>query len=429
MEENNWNVSSENKKSGKKRFLRQLIVFIISILIIAIVVFVLFIKYNNKEKQEVPNKQVTQESSVTEVNETVKDKEEVVKEKASLNKKVYSIENKDFYFEDDEQDDYSGIKLYEYDNTEDRYAELYYRLYSYTTDPSYSYKIEAKSEDGESLLLNDMDNSVSERDVIGGVTSYVKIDKEKLGTKINITVKEMCEHSENSRTVERETETTLDLNQDLEEQEKVDIKSSTAVFELEGFKFETYKDDKVNKSTYTMYSPKCKTVAYFIDLSTQYGNRFVSEEQIQFSVLNNINNLSLEEAFEIEKQIDEKIGHYGLADKYKIYTSNGSGEVTSEFEVTFDEMKELISGEEINIDGKRISARDITDGSENTKYGESSKVTLAKEITAIKYNYRHETNITRYMFMLDGYIYYISVPNGERYEENVELFLNSLTKK
>ncbi len=56
-------------------------------------------------------------------------------------------------------------------------------------------------------------------------------------------------------------------------------------------------------------------------------------------------------------------------------------------------------------------------------------MTLAKEITAIKYNYRHETNITRYMFMLDGYIYYISVPNGERYEENVELFLNSLTKK
>lgn len=427
MEENNWNVSSENKKSGKKRFLRQLIVFIISILVVVIVGFVLLTKNNNTTNQEATDKPNTLENNISETNET--ETENVVKEKVSLDKKVYSIENKDFYFDDDEQDEYSGIKLYEYDNTEDKHAKIYYCLYSYTTDPSYSYKIEAKTEDGESLLLNDRDNSVSEREVIGGVTSAIRIDKEKIGTKINITVKEMCEHSANSRTLEKQAKITLDLSKDLKEQEKVDIKSSTASFELEGFTFETYKDDKVSKSTYTMYSPNCKTVAYSIELATQYGNRFVSEEQIQFSALNNVNNLSLDEAFEIEKQIEENIGNYGLADKYKIYTSNGSGDITSEFEVTFEELRNLIDGKESNINGKRVSLQDITDGSEKLKYGESSKVTLGKGITAIKYNYKQETNITRYMFMKGDYIYYLSVPSDDRYKDNVELFLDSLKQK
>ena len=38
-EENDWKVSNQNKKNGKKRFLRQLIVFLIAIIVIGIVVF------------------------------------------------------------------------------------------------------------------------------------------------------------------------------------------------------------------------------------------------------------------------------------------------------------------------------------------------------------------------------------------------------
>lgn len=423
-EENNWKVSKQNKKSGKKRFLRQFIVFIISILIIAVVIFGGLYIYNSKSETVKENESI-EENKVEETN-TV---EETIVEKASLDNKVYSIKDKDFYFDGEEEEEFSGIRLYEYDNTNAEYAEIYYCLYSYSTDPSYSYVLEAKSEEGESLLLNERANSVSERDVMGGITSSVKIDKEKVGSKIDITIKEMYEHSARSRTIERQAKVTIDLNKDLEEQEKIDFESSTANYELEDMKFETYKDDSVSKDTYTMYSPNCKTVSYSIGISTQYGNRVVEEEHIEFSVLNNINNLSLDDAFDIESQITEKIGQYGLADKYKIFVSNGSGEITNEFEITFDDMKKLINGEEINVDRKKITSKDITNEEDNLKIIESSTVTIANGIRAIKYSYKSEPDRTNYMFILNGNIYYIHVPNAKRYETNVNLFLNSLTQK
>lgn len=422
-EENDWKVSNQNKKNGKKRFLRQLIVFLIAIIVIGIVILVALFVYKNKSGKVVEN------STISENKSTPTNTVEEVVQKVSLDEKVYSIEDKDFYFEDEEEDEENGIKLYEYDNTNSNYAEIYYNLMSYTTDPSYSYIIEAKNEEGKSLLLNERENSISEREMIGGITSYIKIDKENLGSKIYITVKEMYEHSAKSRTIERQATTTIDLSKDLEEQKKVDFTSSTAAYELEDIKFETYKDEKIDKNTYMAYSSNCKGTSYSIGVSAQYGNRIVSEEHIEFYAINNINNLSLNEAFDTEIKILENIGDYGLLDKYKIYVSNGSGEITNEFEITFEEMKELLEGKEVNINGKRISAQDISNDEDNIKLGESSNVTIANGIKAIKYNYKNETDRTKYMFILNGYIYYINVPNAPRYETNVNLFLNSLTQK
>ena len=422
-EENDWKVSNQNKKNGKKRFLRQLIVFLIAIIVIGIVILVALFVYKNKSGKVVEN------STISENKSTPTNTVEEVVQKVSLDEKVYSIEDKDFYFEDEEEDEENGIKLYEYDNTNSNYAEIYYNLMSYTTDPSYSYIIEAKNEEGKSLLLNERENSISEREMIGGITSYIKIDKENLGSKIYITVKEMYEHSAKSRTIERQATTTIDLSKDLEEQKKVDFTSSTAAYELEDIKFETYKDEKIDKNTYMPYSSNCKGTSYSIGVSAQYGNRIISEEHIEFYAINNINNLSLNEAFDTEIKILENIGDYGLLDKYKIYVSNGSGEITNEFEITFEEMKELLEGKEVNINGKRISAQDISNDEDNIKLGESSNVTIANGIKAIKYNYKNETDRTKYMFILNGYIYYINVPNAPRYETNVNLFLNSLTQK
>ena len=422
-EENDWKVSNQNKKNGKKRFLRQLIVFLIAIIVIGIVVLVALFVYKNKAGKVVEN------STISENKSTPTNTVEEVVQKVSLDEKVYSIEDKDFYFDDEEEEEENGIKLYEYDNTNSNYAEIYYKLMSYTTDPSYSYIIEAKNEEGKSLLLNERENSISEREMIGGITSYIKIDKENLGSKIYITVKEMYEHSAKSRTIERQATTTIDLSKDLEEQKKVNFTSSTAAYELEDIKFETYKDEKIDKNTYMPYSSNCKGTSYSIGVSAQYGNRIVSEEHIEFYAINNINNLSLNEAFDTEIKILENIGDYGLLDKYKIYVSNGSGEITNEFEITFEEMKELLEGKEVNINGKRISAQDISNDEDNIKLGESSNVTIANGIKAIKYNYKNETDRTKYMFILNGYIYYINVPNAPRYETNVNLFLNSLTQK
>lgn len=422
-EENDWKVSNQNKKNGKKRFLRQLIVFLIAIIVIGIVVLVALFVYKNKAGKVVEN------STISENKSTPTNTVEEVVQKVSLDEKVYSIEDKDFYFDDEEEEEENGIKLYEYDNTNSNYAEIYYKLMSYTTDPSYSYIIEAKNEEGKSLLLNERENSISEREMIGGITSYIKIDKENLGSKIYITVKEMYEHSAKSRTIERQATTTIDLSKDLEEQKKVNFTSSTAAYELEDIKFETYKDEKIDKNTYMPYSSNCKGTSYSIGVSAQYGNRIVSEEHIEFYAINNINNLSLNEAFDTEIKILENIGNYGLSDKYKIYVSNGSGEITNEFEITFEQMKELLEGKEVNINGKRISAQDISNDEDNIKLGESSNVTIANGIKAIKYNYKNEIDRTNYMFILNGYIYYINVPNAPRYETNVNLFLDSLTKK
>lgn len=379
--------------------------------------------YNNKPAEIVENNNIVENKS-----ETTNTVEESI-EKVSLEEKVYSIENRDFYFEDEEENEDNGVKIYEYDNTNSKSAEIYYKLSSYYTDPAYSYIIEAKNEEGNSLLLNERENSISEREIIGGTISSIKIDKEKIGSKIDITVKEMYEHSARSRTIEREAKVTIDLNKDLELQEEVDFFSSTASYELEDIKFEVYKDEEISKNTYFTASENCKGTSYSIGLSTQYGNRIVSEENIEFYCINNINNLSLQEAFDIETQISEKVGQYGLSDKYKIYVSNGSGEVTNEFEITFEEMNELIAGKEINIDGKRISLQDISNEEDNLKLGENSRVTIGNGITAIKYNYKNDSSRTNYMFILNGYIYYIKVPNNSKYETNVKLFLDSLTQK
>lgn len=422
-EENDWKVSNQNKKTGKKRFLRQIIVFFISIFIIAIAVLIGLVIYNNKPGEVIESNDIIENKS-----ENTNTVEENL-EKVSLDEKIYSIEDKDFYFEDEEENEDNGIKLYEYDNTNSKYAEIYYHLNTYLTDPSYSYIIEVKNEEGKSLLLNERENSVSEREVVGGVTSSIKIDKENLGAKIDITVKEMCEHSARSRTLERKANVTLDLNKDLEEQEKVDFSNNTATYELEDIKFEVYKDENVGKDSYIMVSPNCRRINYSISLSTQYGNRIVSEEHISFYAINNINNLSLDDAFDIEKQILEKVGNYGLSDQYNLIVSNGNSEVTSEFEITFEDMKKLIEGNEINVNGKRITAQDVLGESESLKIGDSSKVTIANGIKAIKYNYKTETDRTNYMFILNEYIYYIQVPNNEKYEENVNLFLDSLSQK
>lgn len=422
-EENDWKVSNQNKKSGKKRFLRQIIVFLVFIFIIVIAVLIGGFIYNNKPAEVIENNNVLENKS-----EDTNTVEENI-EKVSLDEKIYSIEDKDFYFENEEENEDNGIKLYEYDNTNSKYAEIYYHLNTYLTDPSYSYIIEAKNEEGKSLLLNERENSISEREVIGGVTSSIKIDKENLGAKIDITVKEMCEHSARSRTLERKANITLDLNKDLKKQEKIDFTNNTAAYELEDIKFEIYKDEKVEKDSYIMVSPNCKKVNYSISLSTQYGNRIVSEEHISFYAINNINNLSLDDAFNTEKEILEKVGNYGLSDQYNIIVSNGNSEVKNEFEITFEDMKELIAGKEIDVDGKRVTAQDILGQDESLKIGNNLKVTIANGIKAIKYNYKTDSDRTNYMFVLNGYIYYIDVPNNPKYETNVDLFLNSLSQK
>lgn len=430
-EENNWQVSDQNKKGGK-RFLRQLIVFVISLLIVVIVGATIYLLYTNRpEKPENNTPNVIDESDDEEEDIDLEDNDETTSKSSGISKveeKRYSIVDKDFYFDGEDEDENYGIKLYEYDNTNKDYAEIYLRLDSYYTEPSYSYVVEAKS-NGQNLLLNDRGNSVSEREIMGGIVSSIKLDKSNIGDEIEIKIKEMNEHSSRSRTVERKGSTTLVLKRDLEKLDVVKLEKNTSSYTLENMKFETYKDDDVNKETFSTASANCLRSIYSIGISTQYGNRMVTEENIQFYSVDNVNNLNLDDAFDIETKIEEKVGHYGILDMYKVFVSNGSGEITAEYEITFEDMKNLIDGKEANAKGKKITAQDILSNNESMTVANSSKITLPNKIRAYEYTYRQDPSRTHYMFILNNHIYYIDVPNGERYKDNVDLFLNSLTEK
>lgn len=427
-EENNWNTPNQDKKGGSN-FTKKLIIFLIFIIILGIVAYVVMYVYTKKENTVTENKSDEIIENAIDEENTVN--EEVEKVSANLEDIVYAIvdEKEHFYFDDEEEGEDAGIKLYEYSNSEENYAEIYYQICSYNTDSKYIYIIKIEDETGESVLVNDRSNPISEETVTPGEIESIKIDK-NTGSTLNITVKEMYEHSAKSRTLEREAKTTLELNKDLEEQEKIDLASSTAKYELEDMEFKTYKEDKASKTTTTAYSTNCKITSYEIDLSVQYGNKIISDGNIEFEALTNINELSLDDAFAIESEIEENLGKYGLADKYKIMVSNGSGDVTTEYEITFDQMKELLDGEEASVNGKKIKLEDVSISEDDTRtVSKSSKVKLANEINAIKYTYKNDSSRTYYMFIVDENIYYISVPNGDRYKESVDIFLDSLAQK
>lgn len=80
-------------------------------------------------------------------------------------KQKYSIKDKDFNLYKNEDDtryeDYRGIKLLEYDNSNNDYAEIYYISYDYTIDPSFYYTLEItdeSNEDEESYMFIYKDN-------------------------------------------------------------------------------------------------------------------------------------------------------------------------------------------------------------------------------------------------------------------------------
>lgn len=442
-EENNWNVSNQNKKSGN-RFTKQLIIFLIFIIILGIIAYAVMYVYTGKTNTVSENENSKALENNIDDENAVNNEEIAEKVSANLDDEVYSItsENKHFYFDDEEESKNSteddendedtedvGIELYEYDNSKDDYAELYYQIFSYNTDSKYSYVVKVEDETGESVLVNDRANAISEDTITPGGIESIKINKDT-GSTLNITIREMYEHSAKSRTVEREAKVTLNLNEDLEKQEKIDVSSSKSSYELGDMKFETYKEDKASKTTSTTYSTNCKIVTYEIDLSVQYGNEIISDGIIEFKSLTNINELSLDDAFSIESEIEEKIGDYGLSDKYEIEVSNGSGDVTTKYEITFEQMQDLLDGKEANTSKKKIKLEDIAVSEDDTKtVSESTKVKIGNGINAIKYTYKGDSNATYYMFIVNENIYYISVPNGDRYEDNVNIFLDSLAEK
>jgi len=141
----------------------------------------------------------TAESTISEkVNNTMENKIEIKNVENNLNNNtvvnnkndnVFSIKNKKthLYKEDSNYDlDYSGFKVLEYDNTNSSYAQIYYILYDYVTDPAYSYILEIIDSNGNSLL----ENGKKEENIMGGIVTPIKIKKVDFNNKLRIKVYE-----------------------------------------------------------------------------------------------------------------------------------------------------------------------------------------------------------------------------------------------
>lgn len=106
-------------------------ILLIIIFIIIVLGIIIYIRINNKTTNEITSQQSINKST-----------SENIPNNKKIKNKNYSIKNKDFYLYKDINDikeEYRGIKLLEYDNTNNNYAEIYYVSYDYTTDPSFYY--------------------------------------------------------------------------------------------------------------------------------------------------------------------------------------------------------------------------------------------------------------------------------------------------
>lgn len=360
----------------------------------------------------IPNEITDLDSTINSVNEE--------------NKKVYSIKDKKIYLYEDTNDiyeDYRGIKLLEYDNSNNNYAEIYYILYDYTTDPSFCYTLEITDELNNSLLVENK----KEQQIVGGIVSTVRIRKLSLDNKINFSVFEKDAETNN---IVNSSQTQINLNKDLEEKIKINQSSNLNDGKLGEVNFKYIDSENVYFGTTShYYSEKLVGEDCSLPIKVQYGNYLVSEEHIEFSCYKNVNNLSLEKAFESLVLINENFGQYGLSDVYGMDITDEKGELIDTVIITFEEMIKLCNGLTIEKDGKKYT-KESFEGFAEMPMVKDKEVEIGTGINAIKYYFRldgdNERDNYQYMFIYNDNIYNIRVPINKRIDNEIQQFLDSV---
>lgn len=334
-------------------------------------------------------------------------------------KEVFSIKDKDFYLYESNvygvNEEYRGVKLLEYDNSNNDYAEIYYILYDYTTEPSFYYSVQITDESNNNLLLSE----ATEDEIICGVVSSVKIKKVSLSSKINLSVFE-----KNENKIVNKAQVKIDLNNDLEDTKKIDLSSNMVEAKLGDIKFKYINyEDVYYGTTEHAYSENLVVQTYSIPIKIQYGNRLISKEYIDFSCEKNVNNLSLEDAFESLALITENFGQYGLSDLYGLDIDKS--EEQEIIVVTFDEMVKLCKGLSIKKDGKEYT-KDSFDKFAEMPYKKDKDLNIGNGIKAIKYIYELDKNYEYYMFICNDNIYYITIPTEPALSAEMQQLLKSI---
>ncbi len=336
--------------------------------------------------------------------------------------KVYSIKNADFYlYQDvyDREDEYRGVKLLEYDDTAKDYAEIYCILYDYNTDGSVYYAIKVEDETNHSLLIDEQED----QQIMGGIVASAKIKKMPLNSKINFS---MLEKDVETKKIVKKESVKIDLEKNLEEKIKIDQTSNLIDGELGDIKFKYINNQYAYfGETSHAYSSNLIGKSCSLPIEMQYGNRFATQEHIELSYDKNVNNLTLEQAFESFTLINENFGQYGLSDVYGIDISNGEGEVVDTIIIDFEEMIKLCKGQEIEKNGKKYT-KDSFERYAEMKITKEGVLEICDGIKAIKFNFDQDNSQDCYMFIYKDNIYQLKIPREERIKDEVNQFLGSL---
>lgn len=339
----------------------------------------------------------------------------------SMENVVYSIKNKISYLYEDRlevAEEYKGMQLLEYDNSEDSYAEIYYVLYDYTTEPSFYYTLRITDELNNNLIIED-----DEPQIVGGIVSSIKINKLKSKDKVNVYV---YEKNSETNSINLDLKMQINLKKDLERKQKIN-QSSNMVYKKLGdvdFKYIDSKNVYFGDTSHS-YSTKLKGESCSLPMKAQYGEYLIEEEHIQFSYDKNVNNLNLEQAFESLVLINNNYGQYGLSDLYGMDTVDDNGVINDIIIINFEEMMKLCNGQNIEKNGKIYTSKSFN-GFEKMKLVKDEVVKIGKNIEAIKYHFESDIGYENYMFIHNDNIYSLKVPTKERIKNEVQEFLDNL---
>ena len=336
--------------------------------------------------------------------------------------KIYSIKDNDFHLYEKAEDrdpEYSGMKLLEYDNSNENYAEIYYVLYDYSTEPSFKYTLEIKDKSNNTLL---MDNQKEEQ-IMPGIVSNIRIQKVNLDSILNISIFEKDAETEEIFT---SAETQVDLKNNLESEKKINQNKNLKDGVLGDIKFK-YIDSEYTYfgTTSHSYSKDLVGETCSLPIKIQYGNYLPAEEHIEFSYEKNVNNLTLEEAFEATSLINSTMGQYGLSDVYGLNIIDKKGEVIDTVIVNFEDMIKLCKDLPIEVNGKKYT-KDSFDTYAELEMVKEKKVKIANKIDAIQYSFESGEY---YMFIYNDNIYNLKLPMEKRINDEVKQFFNTLKEQ
>jgi len=247
---------------------------------------------------------------------------------------------------------------------------------------------------------------------MGGIASSVKIKKTDLNSVITFSI---FEKERESGQILKNSRREVDLSKELQKIKKIDQTVDLKNGKLGDMSFKYIDSDDVYfGETAHAYSEKLVGENASFPLKSQYGNYLLLEDNIEFSYDKNVNELSLEDAFEKLSLINKTFGQYGLSDVYGMDILDKNGEILDTVIITFDEIIQLANGKTINKNRKEYTKKSFEDTLGKISMIKDENVQIGNEIDAIKYHYDNDDGCDYYMFTYKDNIYTLKVPESEK---------------